>query len=755
MSENPDSTESNVPVTHHDHPTPPIGWNGQTLQEMLEKGEQLAEETGRYYGLDELGMKQNNPFEYERLFSRLRGGLVSARETALNISASAIVREIGELCFQVYTPEGDCVALSTGIIIHVHTGSLAIKHMIREDYEHDRGIEPGDIFCNNDTVIGNVHTSDVHTFVPVFHDDELIAWVDGVTHEVDIGGISPGHSLIDTTERYHDGLTATCEKIGENDQLYQGWKQRSQVGTRTPMYWELDEKCRIAGCHMIRDTITEIIDDVGADEFKQFMREAIEEGRQTLRDRVRNRLFPGTYRETSFRPLPYETQEHPQRQARQDMINHLPVEMEVTSNGRLAFDMEGASPSGHHAHNASIGSMAGGLWVSLTQCLLHDGKVNDGSHLAVDMDFPAGSIVNAQDPNLSYNNPWDTIIPTLNAIWKNMSRNFFARGYREEVSAGFGDTVDGVQGGGTSEDGEYWPISTFDHSTAGFGASAVADGLDCAYAIWNPESDMGDIEKWELNETGGVHLGRRLKPNTAGHGKYRGGAGWEGIRTFVNNDRVELFIGGRDGVGYTTTGMSGGYPFGTGYSVRAHGTDFEERVEEREPYPVDDTPEGAIEERIEGDVEREDSDMYFPTEFEDGDLLHWDIRGAPGFGDPMERPIEKVEADVEKGVYTPDVVERVYGVVGELDEVGRTFEIDHDATEQRREELEEQRRAETVPADEFWERERDRVHDRDFHKATATMYKGIFEQSPEWAEFFKQFWDLPDDYDLPDAEGVN
>lgn len=742
------SNKEKLPVTHHERYTPPIGWDGKTLNEMLEESEQYLEETGHYYGHETLEMKNENPFEYERLFSRLRGGLVSARETALNISASAIVREIGELCFQVYTPEGDCAALSTGIIVHVHTGSLAIKHMIREDYEHDRGIEPGDIFCNNDTVIGNVHTSDVHTFVPIFYEGELVAWVDGVTHEVDIGGISPGHSLIDTTERFHDGLIATCEKIGENDQLYQGWKARSRAGTRTPMYWELDEKCRIAGCHMIRETIHDIIDDVGIDVFKQFMREAIEEGRQTLHDRVQNRLFPGIYRETSFRPLPYEEQGHPQREARENMINHLPVEMEVTDDGGLAVDMEGASPSATNAHNASKGSMEGGMWVSLTQCLLHDGKVNDGSYLAVDTNYPEGSIVNAQDPTLSYNNPWDTIIPTFNAVWKTVSRGFFARGYREEVSTGFGDTVDGVQGGGTLKDGEYWAISTFDHSTAGFGASAVCDGIDCAYAMWNPESDMGDVEKWELMEKGGVHLGRRLKPNTAGHGKYRGGSGWEAIRTFVNNDHLELFIGGRDGVGYTTTGMSGGYPFGTGYSVRVHDTDFEERIEENEPYPVDDTPQGAIEEQIEGDVIREDSDMYFPTEFKDGDLMHWDIRGAPGYGDPLERPIEKVKEDAEQGVYTADVIENVYGVVGELDESERTFEIDEEATEKRREEIETSRYQESIPAEEFWEAERERVVDKSFHEATKRMYAGIFEQSEDWSEFFREFWELPDEYEV-------
>src|SRR5262245_66462284 len=108
---------------------------------MLADSERLFEETGAYSGLaGELELKDADPIGYEKLFSRIRGGLVSARETALNISASPIVRELGELCFALYTPEGDSLALSTGIIVHVHTMSEAIKWMVRNGYEDNPGI---------------------------------------------------------------------------------------------------------------------------------------------------------------------------------------------------------------------------------------------------------------------------------------------------------------------------------------------------------------------------------------------------------------------------------------------------------------------------------------------------------------------------------------------------------------------------------------------------------------------------------------
>src|SRR5262245_26524946 len=122
---------------------------------MLAESERLFEETGAYSGLaGELELKDADPIGYEKLFSRIRGGLVSARETAMNISASPIVKELGELCFALYTPEGDSIALSTGIIVHVHTMSDALKFMVRNGWEDNPGIRPGDIFANNDPVIG-------------------------------------------------------------------------------------------------------------------------------------------------------------------------------------------------------------------------------------------------------------------------------------------------------------------------------------------------------------------------------------------------------------------------------------------------------------------------------------------------------------------------------------------------------------------------------------------------------------------------
>jgi hypothetical protein len=63
--------------------------------------------------------------------------------------------------------------------------------MIENEWEENPGIAPGDIFCNNDCLIGNVHPCDIHTIVPIFWDGSLIGWVGAVTHVIDTGRGGP------------------------------------------------------------------------------------------------------------------------------------------------------------------------------------------------------------------------------------------------------------------------------------------------------------------------------------------------------------------------------------------------------------------------------------------------------------------------------------------------------------------------------------------------------------------------------------
>ena len=98
-------------------------------------------------------------------------------------------------------------------------------------------------------------------------------------------------------------------KIGENDELAQWHLLRCQKQTRAPMYYLLDERTRLAGCHMIREAVERVILEEGIDRFKQFSREVIEEGRRSFKSRIREMTVPGPL------PLRRRLRRHLRRQA--------------------------------------------------------------------------------------------------------------------------------------------------------------------------------------------------------------------------------------------------------------------------------------------------------------------------------------------------------------------------------------------------------------------------------------------------------
>jgi N-methylhydantoinase B len=693
---------------------------------MLAASERVFGETGSYAGLTgELEMKDTDPIGYEKLFARLRGGLVSARETALNISASPIVRELGELCFALYTPEGDSIALSTGIIVHVHTMSDAIKFMVRHGWEDNPRIRPGDIFANDDPTIGDVHNADVQTFVPIFWEDELIAWAGGVTHVLDIGASTPGGVPVGPTNRLDDGIDLPCMKIGEKDELAQWHLLRCQKQTRAPMYYLLDERTRLAGCHMVREAVERVVLEEGIDRFKQFSREVIEEGRRSFKSRIREMTVPGRYRSATGFDVTFADKQQLPARARRDFLMHAPFEVRIGGDGDYALDMDGASSWGWHSMNCTPSGMQGAIWVQFTQTLICNDKVNDGAYLAIETNFPEGTIANLGDAEGSTGIAWAFLQPAFTGFPRTLSRALQARGFIEEVIAPYSTSGNVIQGGGIDQYGNSSAIMNFEIAAQGMGGKYVLDGTDTCAAMFNPEGDAGDVEMWELI-CPMTYLSRRIKANTGGAGRHRGGSSFESLLMVHGTEFWELQNLGSTRI--LASGLFGGYPGSASYVHNIKRADLVERAQRGEAYPLAD---GSFDDpalmKIQGERTYKQDNFTTLEPFAEGDLYLSVMKGGPGLGDPLLRPVEQVERDVEEGHLLPRFAESIYGV------------SDRDAYRRRR--LERGR-----PAREWWAAERERVLAAEFIDAVKVGYAESMKLSERFAAEFRGFWDLPEDF---------
>jgi acetone carboxylase alpha subunit len=739
-----------------------IGWDGQSLRGQFEDLEERTEETGHYAGFEKLSLKDESPIEYEQMFAQLRGELVNARETSKEVAATPIVEQEGELCYGLFTPEGDSIAISTGIIVHIHTMSEAIKYMINHDYEESPGIEPGDIFVNNDTHVGNVHPCDIATLIPIFHEGELIAWAGGVNHVIDTGAVGPGSMNVSQASRFGDGAYYTARKIGEELDIYNSWKNDFPDKTRTPDFLKLDERTRMTGCLMIRNAVNDLIDDYGIEKFKQLSREAIEDGRRGFRSRIQKTMLPGTYRGASFVDALYEGQENLSRAyASENHLMHAPSELHVREDGSFQVSFEGANKWGWHPYNCTPAAIQGGIWVMLTQTVIPNKLVNDGAYYSCDFHLPEGSWANTQNTETAHAYAWHFLVSAWAPLWQHLSRGYFSRGFREEINAGNANTSNWLQGGGIDQFDKLHAVNSFEAACEGTGARYVDDGEPHAAAIWNPEGDMGDIEAWERVEPL-PFLGRTVKPNTGGAGRRTGGAGFESMRTVKDVSRWLLYEMG-NGYMSSDSGLFGGYPAASGYILNAQDTDLEERFENGEDYPQSDLdPEsGDFESKIDGEVTRRPEGISTPKEFDDYDMYLNYLRGGSGLGDPMEREPEKVVEDIHDGYVLPRHAKDAYAVVVEkVDDEAKhnsavqgEWELDEAATERLRQERMRERAENAQPVSEWCEEQRDRIRSgKDLIDDVKKTYESSMRMSEPFSEFFRDFWDLPEDFSFELSE---
>ncbi|MFG1360978.1 hydantoinase B/oxoprolinase family protein [Xanthobacter pseudotagetidis] len=728
---------------------------GETLKEHRDRLMAATKATGHYAGLKTLDLRESEPILYNKLFSRLRAGVVDARETAKKIAASPIVEQEGELCFTLYNAAGDSLLTSTGIIIHVGTMGAAIKYMIENNWEANPGVKDKDIFCNNDSLIGNVHPCDIHTIVPIFWEGELIGWVGGVTHVIDTGAVGPGSMATGQVQRFGDGYSITCRKVGENDTLFRDWLHESQRMVRTTRYWMLDERTRIAGCHMIRKLVEEVVAEEGIEAYWKFAYEAVEHGRLGLQARIKAMTIPGTYRQVGFVDVPYahEDVRVPSDFAKLDTIMHAPCEMTIRKDGTWRLDFEGSSRWGWHTYNAHQVSFTSGIWVMMTQTLIPSEMINDGAAYGTEFRLPKGTWMNPDDRRVAFSYSWHFLVSAWTALWRGLSRSYFGRGYLEEVNAGNANTSNWLQGGGFNQYDEIHAVNSFECAANGTGATAVQDGLSHAAAIWNPEGDMGDMEIWELAEPL-VYLGRQIKASSGGSGKYRGGCGFESLRMVWNAKDWTMFFMGNGHIS-SDWGLMGGYPAASGYRFAAHKTGLKELIASGADIPLggDTDPENPTWDAMlpKAQIKRDKQAITTEEMFSDYDLYLNYMRGGPGFGDPLDREPQAVADDINGGYVLERLAGDVYGVLVRKGPDGLVT-VDEAATKAVRAQIRKDRIAKSVPTREWMKSEREKILAKDAGTQVRQMFAASFKLGPRFEQQFRSFWDLPESWVLTEEE---
>jgi N-methylhydantoinase B len=590
-----------------------------------------------------------DPVTFSIIRHRLFRVVEEAVITLKHVSGSAITNEGHDLMVSLYQADGSLLMGGVGFLHHLTSAAEACKAIIRK---FEGRIGEGDLFLLNDPYTAALHTSDIYLVSPIHHGGKLVAWSACFVHVSDIGAMNPGGFAPDAQDIFTEGFSSPGIKLIDGGELRQDLWETILNMVRNPEMVALDLRSMIACNNVARERMLTLIEKYGAPTVDTVCRMLIDQSEARLRERLRE-LPDGRWQSRQYLEVKGETYK---------------VLLTMTKNvDSLTFDFSGSSPQSKYSVNCSKWASLGGLFAPLFPLLCYDIVWNEGVIKPITMVAPEGTIVNCTRPAPVSVATVGAIQSVNNAACSAIGKMLAASDkYADEATAVWHANHFAIFMFGNNQRGRL-AIGILTETFAGAGgARTFADGVDIGGEIPNPISRMANVETIEAQFPIRYLFRRRLK-DSGGAGEYRGGAGGE--MAIVAHDApdggIHYVVSGKGTKFPQSEGLSGGYPGGVNDYVWVHAPS-EMHNADRFAATLDAIPGES--EPISWGV--------FPLMGNDALYVRWN--GGGGVGDPLNRPAEKVLADIGAGLISEQAAVEVYGVVG------KNGALDQSATKAKR-----------------------------------------------------------------------
>jgi len=630
-------------------------------------------------------MKLVDPIDFSIFTRRLELACYESREVLKKLGISTLI-QAGDTAHSIYTSNGDLSIAEVGTYMHVVTGSIPIKYVLKH-YMHEPtvGVRDGDIFFCNEAIYGGIHNPDMIVFMPVFYKDELIAWVAAAAHETETGATQPGGMPTFAKTRYDEGLKVPPLKIGENFTLRKDIVELFENSVRYPLMMTNDTAAKVVACIRLRERFLEIVEKKSPEFAIGLLRKIITSTSSTVRERIR-RINDGIYRCVTF----VDTT------GSEESLVRLPLTL-TKEGSSIIFDMTHASPQVPSSYNAFQHQVEAVFASLVFQYFLNDVPASVGALEAFEFKTTKGSLLDA-NLEAAISNSVYLLPQVINAIQVLLIKALYSSDeFRKDEfialpfgSAGRGVTLSGKNQWGKNVTNTLVVIG----NSKGGGARPNSDGLDSAGFYYSGYSTAVDCE---LDESSLpiITLWRKYSLDGGGPGKFRGGSGVSFGWMVSNVDRISLTTRGSGTRFPHTLGIYGGYPSPTRPIVILRNL-----VDKKWLSKLDKIPESEM---AMVDLSRSGKlpggDLFVgpntnPTmNLREGDVFAVCSANSSGFGDVLERDPKLVINDLKLGVISEWAAEHVYKIVFDHS----TLETDYGRTEEERERERERRKKQGKP----------------------------------------------------------
>ncbi len=543
----------------------------------------------------------------EVIGARLNGIVSEMTVAVFRTGFSTIIRETHDFSCGLLDREGKLVGSNSGVVAHNGAYPYCVEGVL-QFYEY-ADMEEGDNFISNHVYYsGCPHPMDVVVVTPIFYDGEVVAFAASIGHKSDIGGLSPGSRVTMARDVFGEGLQILPVRFQRGYKLVKETEQFIRGNSRSPHLVLGDLTAQAGALWSIgAGRLTELLDIYGKD--------AVLATFELLGQRVEQRLRSGLAEwpdgvfegETVIRDL-----------VDADRVIRIHVAA-IKEGDHLIMDFSGCGDQSQGPINIRPPFIEGICQKVLASLIDPTIPHNFGLSRAVECRFREGSIVNPSFPA-----PTGFYSKNLRSVEGAVFTALSQAAGMPTVS--FSGTQSSMVIGSTA--GSARPYVQYEIFNPGSYAFDGGDGITGTGHGFGGGSRFTSIEILE-SEFDVELLQFRVKPDTAGAGRFRGGPGYQ--REYLVKGAAK-FTGGADR--RSAQGADGGQNGAPGYVIINPGTDREQRY---------DT-------------------MVSNLDLKPGDVVRIEAPGGGGVGDPRERDRERVLGDLEDGLISPQAAREVYGL---------------------------------------------------------------------------------------------
>ncbi|MDE0809815.1 MAG: hydantoinase B/oxoprolinase family protein [Alphaproteobacteria bacterium] len=574
-------------------------------------------------------MSEIDPITLEIMTEGLISVVREMRATVFRTARSVAIYEARDFSCGLFDATGQVVAQSEDIGSHVVPLPWSVEQSLKE-IGHD--LSPGDAILMNDPYRGGTHLNDVTIIYPVFHEGKLVFFPAVREHWADVGGSVPGSMSGTATEIYQEGIRIPPLKIMEGGKINNAVMELLLSNMRVRDERLGDFNSGMAACKTAERRLGELIGRYGITPLLDSVELNLQRSEARMREKISSlpdgEVYYEDYLET-FGP---------------DGLEPLLLPLKLTIKGdELTADFTGVSPQVAAPVNSTLAVTAASVFITLKSALDPKHALNHGSFRPVTVVAPEGTIVNVTHPAPagSHGEIRKRVIACMLGALSQICPELVSADIHR---TSFHNLIGGIDPKSGREYVHY------EWSAGGNGGFEGADGPSVMAAI-----DWGDLSTAQPSEVLESRFPLRIEwtrqgIDSGGAGYNRGGLGMRREITLTRGTAAYSLLS--DGAVMPPFGILTGQ---SGATVESFIIRDGKRIDFATPGKVGGFP------------------------MQQGDRLILQSAGGGGYGDPLDREIDRVAEDLRAGLISTGVAETLYGVV-----LGDQGAIDAEATVKRR-----------------------------------------------------------------------